>query len=48
MAKSDKQVQERTHFLEEYVPAAIRLVASGAQEGKRLEARTLLEGWLEI
>lgn len=46
--KSTKQIAERTEFIEEYIPAAIRFVTSEAQEGNRLEARQYLERWLEM
>lgn len=46
--KSETQVAQRTEFIQEYIPAAIRFVSSDAQEGKRLEARQHLENWLEM
>jgi hypothetical protein len=46
--KSPKQIAERTDFIQEYIPTAIRFVSSEAQEGKRLEARQYLEKWLEM
>ena len=47
-ATSQAQVETRSRFIEEYITSAIRLLSAEPQEGKRAQARTFLEKWLEI